>query len=210
MKENHVHQLRTEILGDVTVEILVKESESAEQEYVGVAIVKGTIGEGDTPLVRVHSRCLYGEVFGSLDCDCRAQFDLACECIKNAGAGILIYLEQEGRGCGLISKARAYELQQERSLDTVEAYKTLNLPLDCRQYDVAANYLKKVGIHRVRLLSNNPAKSAGLVEREIEVQMLHLRTQPTEFNREYLFVKQSKLGHDLGLAAPEGTKDGTK
>jgi GTP cyclohydrolase II len=164
-----------------------------------IAIVIGSPHSQDAPLIRLHSRCLYGEAFGSLDCDCQAQLELASQVLKEEGAGILIYLEQEGRGCGLLNKVKAYVLKDSRYLDTVEAYRHLNLPIDARFYTDATDVLKYFGLTRVRLLTNNPAKVSALVEAGIAVEQLYLRTKPTDHNIDYLRVKQAKLGHDLGL-----------
>lgn len=151
------------------------------------------------PLVRLHSRCLYGEVFGSLDCDCHAQLMLAIDLIRKEGNGVLIYLEQEGRGSGLVNKAKAYALNQERGLDTVDAYRRLRVPVDKRDYQQAAYIIKKLGLKHIRLLTNNPAKVAGLVREGLVVDKVLLRTKPTSFDADYLRVKQAKLKHDLGL-----------
>lgn len=196
------HSLRTEALGIVKVHIFELNEGDAPGQF-GITIVKGNIQDVDIPLIRVHSRCLYGEVFGSQDCDCRAQLHLAYDRIQDEGVGALIYLEQEGRGCGLISKAGAYMLKESQELDTVEAYRELGLPLDDRQYYIAAAILRHFGLRRVRLLTNNPAKSTGLVREQIAVEQVLLRTEPTEYNKAYLEVKQLKLGHDLGLELPE-------
>ena len=169
-----------------------------ERSWV-VAIVLGDLTQVEVPLVRLHSRCLYGEVFESLDCDCRAQIDLALEEIAREGVGVFVYLEQEGRAAGLLNKARAYVLKETSGLDTVEAYRELGLPLDQRSYAAAASILRSLGLKRVRLLTNNPAKLAGLTAENIEAERVPLRTEPTRHNVDYLRVKQSKLGQSLGL-----------
>ena len=163
------------------------------------AVVALMYGNTDTPnpLVRVHSRCLYGEVFGSLECDCLAQIEMAWEVFRIEGAGILVYLEQEGRGCGLLNKARAYRMHEDQALDTVDAYQRLGLPLDARQYVHAAAALARVGHRKVRLLTNNPAKVAGLVQAGIDVERVPIQTAPTAANIEYLEVKAHKLSHYL-------------
>jgi len=206
-KDKHqvrVHSLRTNALGDVFVRVFQFEDEFSHTHPV-VALTVGNNFDRMVPLVRVHSRCLYGEVFGSLDCDCLPQLQLTWQAFIHEKSGILIYLEQEGRGCGLISKATAYEMRQEEGLDTVEAYRRLGLPLDARQYSTAAVILKELGLDNVRLLTNNPAKISGLVAAGIGVQPVHLRSEPTKWNHDYLVVKQVKLGHDLGFGADQSS-----
>ena len=159
------------------------------------ALVKGDVRNKEHVLVRVHSECLTGEVFGSLRCDCDEQLQTALCAIERAGAGILIYLRQEGRGIGLLNKLRAYKLQ-EKGLDTVEANKKLGLGVDARNYEIAAHLLRDFGVHSVRLLSNNPDKEKGLEECGIEVvEMLNLESVPTRHNMQYLEAKQVKMGH---------------
>ena len=160
--------------------------------------------EKKVPLVRVHSKCFYSEVLGSLDCDCREQMELAYEMIRAEGVGVFMYLEQEGRGCGLISKAGAYSLKETKGFDTVEAYEIMGLDVDPRRYDNAAEILKFLGLYKIRLLTNNPRKISGLVKNGITVEDVRLRVEPTPLNLDYLIVKQMKLGHDLGLNVKEG------
>jgi 3,4-dihydroxy 2-butanone 4-phosphate synthase/GTP cyclohydrolase II len=168
-------------------------------EYPVAALVVGDIQKSEEPFVRVHSRCLYGEVFGSLDCDCRSQIDLAFKLIKDEGVGVFIYLEQEGRGCGLLNKAKSYVLREREGLDTVDAYKKLGLAIDARHYEVVAEVLQGLKLNRIRLLTNNPQKVIGLRQNGMTVRQVSLRTDPTPYNIDYLKVKQFKLGHDLGL-----------
>jgi 3,4-dihydroxy 2-butanone 4-phosphate synthase/GTP cyclohydrolase II len=174
----------------------------SNQSYI-TALVIGNIHAPEAPLVRIHSRCLYSEVFGSLDCDCRAQRDLAFRLIKAEGVGVFIYLEQEGRGCGSLNKAKAYMLKETEGLDTVSAYQKLGLNVDPRDYVAAAEILERLGLKRVRLLTNNPNKVSDLEERGITIIQVHLRTKPTIHNIDYLRAKQSKLNHDLGLKGDE-------
>jgi len=164
-----------------------------------VALAFGNIHAREAPLVRVHSRCVYGEVFGSLDCDCAAQLKEALGLLESAPGGVLVYLDQEGRGCGLAAKAKAYELWERERVDTVDAYERLGLPRDARLYDGAAAILKALGLMRIRLLTNNPAKVEALEREGIAVERVPLRTKPTPENIDYLRVKQKKLGHDLGV-----------
>ncbi|MCS6888791.1 MAG: bifunctional 3,4-dihydroxy-2-butanone-4-phosphate synthase/GTP cyclohydrolase II [Chloroflexus sp.] len=156
-----------------------------------------TLGQanGQAPLVRLHSECLTGDAFGSQRCDCGAQLAVAQQRIAEAGYGALLYLRQEGRGIGLINKLRAYALQ-DQGLDTVEANHHLGLPADARDYGIAAQILRDLGMEEVRLLTNNPAKVAGLERYGIVVrERLPLHIPPTAANRRYLATKRMKLGH---------------
>ena len=152
-------------------------------------------------LVRLHSECLTGAVFGSLRCDCGPQLALAMDAIGATGTGVIVYLRQEGRGIGLSNKLAAYALQDEGK-DTVEANEALGFPADLREYGVAAGILQDLGLRSVRLLTNNPRKVAGLEEHGIEVvERVPLETQPTSLNGRYLAAKRAKLGHLLGSLA---------
>ncbi|MEO8546831.1 MAG: GTP cyclohydrolase II [Sphingomicrobium sp.] len=159
-----------------------------------VALVIGAFG-GKPPLVRLHSECLTGDVFGSLKCDCGPQLREALRMIDAAGGGILLYLRQEGRGIGLANKLRAYALQ-DRGLDTVEANERLGFADDERDYDHAAAMLRALGVTQVRLLTNNPAKAEGLAAAGIEVVERVAHHMPANpHNADYLAVKRSKSGH---------------
>lgn len=150
------------------------------------------------PLVRVHSECITGDLFGSLKCDCGSQLHQSLAEIAREG-GILIYLRQEGRGIGLANKLRAYALQ-EQGFDTVEANQELGLPVDGRDYEVAFRILQHLEIQRIRLLTNNPAKVAALLHYGIAIEeRIGLETSPTEENLDYLKIKQKKMGHMLAL-----------
>lgn len=188
------HTLQTVEFGEVQCLVF----EFSDQSPV-TALVIGDINSSESPLVRIHSRCLYAEVFRSSDCDCQDQRDLAFHLIKAEGAGVFIYLEQEGRACGLLNKAKAYIMKETEGLDTVAAYQKLGLDADPRTYTAAAKVLKYLGLRHVRLLTNNPQKASGLIEGGIAVERVHLRAKPTIHNIEYLKAKQFKLGHDLGL-----------
>jgi len=162
-----------------------------------VALTVGDVTDGAPVLVRVHSECLTGDVFGSHRCDCGEQLDRSLDYLQQQGRGVLLYLRQEGRGIGLANKIRAYALQ-DVGYDTVEANLALGLPVDCRDYGVAAAMLRDLGIARVRLLTNNPDKIAGLERNGIAVvERIPLQTLPHPANRRYLQVKQQKLGHLL-------------
>ena len=147
------------------------------------------------PLVRVHSQCLTGDVFGSLRCDCRQQLEMALGMIAEEEAGILIYEQQEGRGIGLMPKLQAYELQ-DSGLDTVEANEKLGFKADHREFALPAEMLKALGVKKVRLLSNNPEKVAALERAGIEVvERVPCEVEPSEHAEEYLRTKKEKMGH---------------
>ena len=151
-----------------------------------------------TPIVRVHSQCLTGDVFHSLRCDCRQQLELALDTITTHGTGILLYEAQEGRGIGLMAKLRAYELQDE-GLDTIEANERLGFQPDHRDFGLPAEVLKQMGIRRVRLITNNPEKVQALEAGGIEVmERLSADVPPEATNRDYLAVKREKMGHLIG------------
>ncbi len=159
-----------------------------------VALVMGDI-HATPPLVRIHSQCLTGDVFGSLRCDCRLQLELALKQIAEAGAGILLYEQQEGRGIGLMAKLKAYELQ-DQGRDTVEANEELGFAADCRAYELPAEALKLLGVSRVRLMTNNPEKVAAMESAGIEVtERVSAEVEPQESFAAYLKTKQEKMGH---------------
>ncbi len=159
-----------------------------------VALVIGAFG-GEPPLVRLHSECLTGDVFGSLKCDCGPQLKQALKLIGDAGGGVLLYLRQEGRGIGLANKLRAYQLQ-DRALDTVDANRRLGFADDERDYRMAAAMLRALGIDRVQLLTNNPAKVAGLEREGINVTARIAHHMPTNpHNADYVATKRSRSGH---------------
>jgi GTP cyclohydrolase II len=159
-----------------------------------VALVVGAFG-GEPPLVRLHSECLTGDVFGSLKCDCGPQLKEALRILGSAGGGVLLYLRQEGRGIGLANKLRAYALQ-DRGLDTVDANRRLGFADDERNYGMAAAMLRALGIDRVRLLTNNPNKVSGLEGEGIEVVERVAHHMPTNpHNADYLATKKRRSGH---------------
>jgi len=159
-----------------------------------VALVMGDI-HSTPPLVRVHSQCLTGDVFHSLRCDCRQQLEMALAMIRDEGAGILIYEQQEGRGIGLMAKLQAYELQ-DSGLDTVEANERLGFKADQRDFALPAQMLKALGVSQVRLLSNNPEKVEALQNAGVEVvERVPCEVEPNPHAEEYLKTKKEKLGH---------------
>jgi GTP cyclohydrolase II len=172
------------------------ESEGSDKPEEAVALVMGDV-HSSVPLVRIHSQCLTGDVFGSLRCDCRQQLELALSMIVDEGVGILIYEEQEGRGIGLMPKLQAYELQ-DSGLDTVEANERLGFKADHREFGLPAEILKSLGVGQVRLLSNNPDKVAALERAGIEVvERVPCEVTPSPHAEDYLRTKREKLGHLL-------------
>jgi GTP cyclohydrolase II len=164
-----------------------------------VALVMGDIFSAP-PVVRIHSQCLTGDVFGSLRCDCRLQLELALRRIAKEGAGILLYEQQEGRGIGLMAKLKAYELQ-DQGMDTVEANEELGFAADCREYELPAEVLKLLGVSQVRLITNNPEKVAALESAGIKVvERVSAEVEPQESFERYLRTKHEKMGHIQDLA----------
>jgi len=162
-----------------------------------LALVKGTIDPEHPTLVRVHSECLTGDVFGSLRCDCGSQLQSALKQIEQAGSGVLVYMRQEGRGIGLPAKIHAYKLQ-EQGLDTVEANEKLGFPAELREYGIGAQILADLGVHKMRFLTNNPKKVIGLEAYGLEiVEIVPIRTQANPHNAKYLETKRLKMGHLL-------------
>ena len=171
--------------------------ESILDRETHVVLVKGDIGAGDNVLVRVHSRCLTGDVFHSARCDCGSQLDTAMQRISEEGRGVLLYLNQEGRGIGLANKIRAYELQ-DQGLDTVEANERLGFKADQRDYGIGVQILRDLGVRSMRLLSNNPRKLVGIEGYQLSVaEWIPLEIPPSNFTRAYLKTKKEKLGHKL-------------
>lgn len=160
-----------------------------------LALVKGDVEQGRDVLVRVHSECLTGDVFGSKRCDCGSQLNETMRLIAKEGRGVIVYMRQEGRGIGLESKIRAYKLQ-EQGYDTVQANLKLGYPMDLREYGVGAQILADLGIRTIRLLTNNPKKIVGLEGYGLEVvEQVPIRIKPNKHNRKYLTTKRKKLGH---------------
>jgi GTP cyclohydrolase II len=167
-----------------------------------VAVVMGDI-HSTPPVVRIHSQCLTGDVFGSLRCDCRLQLELAMRRIAAEGAGILLYEQQEGRGIGLMAKLKAYELQ-DHGLDTVEANVELGYAADCREYELPAEVLKMLGVKEVRLITNNPEKVAALESAGISVvERVSAEVEPQDTFADYVRTKQEKMGHIVDALVSE-------
>ena len=192
-----VHRVATAALPTEHGQFRVSAFESGLDKETHVALVKGDIGNGENVMVRVHSRCLTGDVFHSSRCDCGAQLDAAMTRIEQEGRGVLLYLNQEGRGIGMANKIRAYELQ-EQGLDTVEANERLGFKADQRDYGIGVQILKDLGVRSMRLLSNNPRKLVGLEGYGLSVaEWLPLEIAPSEHSARYLRTKRDKMGHKL-------------
>jgi 3,4-dihydroxy 2-butanone 4-phosphate synthase/GTP cyclohydrolase II len=174
-----------------------------------VALVYGQVRGASNVLIRVHSECFTGETLGSLRCDCRAQLDLAMERIAAEGAGVIVYLRQEGRGIGLGNKIRAYALQ-DQGVDTVEANLALGFDADARSYGMAAAVLEDLGVRSVRVMTNNPSKLDGLREAGVEVEQVSHWATSNEHSEHYLEIKRIKMGHIEADADPvDDPKDAT-
>ena len=168
---------------------------TTEQEHM--ALIKGTWGKDESVLVRVHSSCVTGDVFGSCRCDCGPQLHAAMEMIEKAGKGVIVYMNQEGRGIGLLNKLKAYKLQ-ENGRDTVEANIELGFKMDERDYGIGAQILRDLGVSKIKLLTNNPKKRAGLIGYGLEiVENVPIIIQPNIHNAKYLQTKKDKMGHSI-------------
>ncbi len=166
-------------------------------EDTHLALIKGHWEPGESVLVRVHSSCVTGDIFGSCRCDCGGQLHASMEMVEREGKGVVLYMFQEGRGIGLINKLRAYKLQ-ESGRDTVEANLDLGLPMDARDYGVGAQILRDLDVHKLRLISNNPKKRAGLMGYGLEiVETVPLEMPSNPYNERYLATKRDKMGHSI-------------
>ncbi len=174
--------------------IAFREKETRQEH---LALIKGTWEKDEPVLVRVHSSCFTGDILGSLRCDCGEQLHSAMKMVEKEGKGVVLYMNQEGRGIGLFNKLKAYKLQ-EGGLDTVEANLHLGLPMDARDYGVGAQILRTLNVTKLRLISNNPKKRAGLLGYGLEiVETVPVTTIPNEYNQKYLETKRDKLGHEI-------------
>ena len=171
--------------------------EQKDTKDIHIALKKGNWNENDEVLVRVHSSCVTGDILGSLRCDCGLQLKNALKMINDKGKGLLLYMNQEGRGIGLLNKLKAYKLQEE-GYDTVEANEKLGFKMDDRDYGVGAQILNDLNIKKINLLSNNPVKRAGLLGYGLEISRnTKIEIEPNTFNKKYLETKRDKMGHDI-------------
>lgn len=172
--------------------------ENELDDLLHIAMVKGEVDPEKPTLVRVHSECMTGDIFGSMRCDCGDQLDLAMAKMEEEGNGVLLYLRQEGRGIGLINKLKAYDLQQNHGFDTVEANRKLGFKDDLRDYGIGAQMLTDLGVRKMRLMTNNPKKMIGLEGYGLSVvEQISIEIEPNEFNKNYLECKKLKMGHIL-------------
>lgn len=166
-------------------------------EEIHMALIKGTWTPDETVLVRVHSSCVTGDIFGSCRCDCGPQLHAAMNMVEKEGKGVVLYMNQEGRGIGLLNKLKAYKLQ-EQGMDTIQANLALGLPMDSRDYGVGAQILRDLGISKIRLISNNPQKRVGLIGYGLEiVEQVPIEIKPNPHNEHYLITKRDKMGHNI-------------
>jgi 3,4-dihydroxy 2-butanone 4-phosphate synthase/GTP cyclohydrolase II len=166
-------------------------------QEIHLALIKGTWEKDEPILVRVHSSCATGDIFGSCRCDCGAQLHAAMEMVEQEGKGVVLYMNQEGRGIGLINKLKAYKLQEE-GMDTVQANLALGLPMDGRDYGVGAQILRDLGVAKIRLISNNPQKRVGLLGYGLEIiDQVPIEIEPNPHNQKYLQTKRDKMGHTI-------------
>jgi len=190
------------LYGNFRIHLYKSQMENKEH----IALVKGEISPEIPTLVRVHSECLTGDVFGSLRCDCNAQLVASMEQIEKEGRGIVLYMRQEGRGIGLLNKLKAYSLQ-DGGLDTVEANEKLGFRADLRDYGIGAQILRDLGVGKMRLLTNNPKKIIGLTGYGLEiVERVPLEIDPNGYNERYLKTKRDKLGHLILIEPKNSTK----
>jgi 3,4-dihydroxy 2-butanone 4-phosphate synthase / GTP cyclohydrolase II len=174
--------------------IAFKEKETGQEH---LALIKGEWDKDEPVLVRVHSSCFTGDILGSMRCDCGEQLHGAMQMVEQEGKGVVLYMNQEGRGIGLFNKLRAYKLQEE-GYDTVEANLHLGLPMDARDYGVGAQILRTLNVTKLKLISNNPKKRAGLLGYGLEiVETVPIQVVPNRFNQKYLETKRDKMGHEI-------------
>jgi 3,4-dihydroxy 2-butanone 4-phosphate synthase/GTP cyclohydrolase II len=207
-KESFVRSVvETEIPTGFAGTFRVRVYENDVDDFQHIALIKGEIDPEAPTLVRVHSECLTGDIFGSMRCDCGEQLHKAMIMMEKEGSGVLLYVRQEGRGIGLVNKLKAYVLQ-DQGYDTVEANEKLGFKADLRDYGIGAQVLADLGIRRMRLITNNPKKIVGLEGYGLSVvDQVPIETEPNDYNRCYLECKQLKMGHYLSVSTKEKSKD---
>ncbi|MBA2880306.1 3,4-dihydroxy 2-butanone 4-phosphate synthase/GTP cyclohydrolase II [Desulfosalsimonas propionicica] len=199
--------VETEIPTSFAGNFRVRVYENDVDDFQHIALIKGDIDPEAPTLVRVHSECLTGDIFGSMRCDCGEQLHKAMVMMEKEGCGVLLYVRQEGRGIGLVNKLKAYVLQ-DQGYDTVEANEKLGFKADLRDYGIGAQVLADLGVRKMRLITNNPKKIVGLEGYGLSVvDQVPIETEPNDYNRCYLECKQLKMGHYLSVSAKDKTKD---
>jgi len=206
IKDLIAYRLRTESLIEKQIEVnmptlygdfIMRAYSQTNSGDTHLALIKGTWDEDEPVMVRVHSSCVTGDIFGSFRCDCGEQLHGAMQMVENSGKGVVLYMNQEGRGIGLVNKLKAYKLQED-GLDTVDANLRLGFKMDQRDYGVGAQILRDLGIKKIKLISNNPKKRAGLMGYGLEiVEKIPMEVSPNIHNRDYLIAKRDKMGHSI-------------
>lgn len=197
MRKHEIEKIAEAKLPTETGEFRIAGFRAKEDGEEFVALMKGELSPEEPTLVRIHSQCLTGDVFGSSKCDCGPQLKSAMDKIEEAGKGVIVYQMQEGRGIGILNKIRAYALQDEGA-DTVEANERLGFKADAREFARCAEILKDLGLHKIRIMSNNPDKIAALEESGMEiVERVPLQVHSSKQSEEYLKTKKEKMGHLL-------------
>jgi len=206
IKDLIAYRLRTESLIEKQIEVnmptlygdfIMRAYSQTNSGDTHLALIKGTWDEDEPVMVRVHSSCVTGDIFGSFRCDCGEQLHGAMQMVENSGKGVVLYMNQEGRGIGLVNKLKAYNLQED-ALDTVDANLRLGFKMDQRDYGVGAQILRDLGIKKIKLISNNPKKRAGLMGYGLEiVEKIPMEVSPNIHNRDYLIAKRDKMGHSI-------------
>ncbi|MDM8523226.1 bifunctional 3,4-dihydroxy-2-butanone-4-phosphate synthase/GTP cyclohydrolase II [Desulfococcaceae bacterium HSG8] len=202
-KESFVYQAAPEIVMPTSYagKFRIRVYESELDNLLHIVLIKGEVDPDQPTLVRVHSECMTGDIFGSLRCDCGDQLHKTMKMMDEEGSGVLLYIRQEGRGIGLVNKLKAYALQDE-GLDTVEANEKLGFDADVRDYGIGAQILVAVGVRKMKLMTNNPKKMVGLEGYGLSiVEQVPIETEPNEFNQCYLECKKLKMGHMLNINA---------
>ncbi len=201
--ESFVHRAAETVVPTLHGDFKIVAYENDVDDLLHIAMVKGEVDPEKPILVRVHSECMTGDIFGSMRCDCGEQLHNAMHMMNEEGAGVLLYLRQEGRGIGLVNKLKAYDLQQNHGLDTVEANRELGFDDDLRDYGIGAQMLVNLGVKKMRLLTNNPMKMVGLEGYGLSVvEQVPIEVSANDHNRGYLECKKLKMGHILNHLAP--------